>query len=127
MARTVEIGGSDEVMAMFGIPGHFYRGKWQDIKITKVNEEDEDIPLEVRAALVGFTVPTIFSKKQIEEQIGKELPIPNGSRLAYVLDVVEILKSAGKNREANQLENLFPNPLDMYVFEGGIYELVPLK
>ena len=121
-ARTVIIHGSDEVLAMVGTIGTYYNGKWKDVKITKVSE-DKDTPREVREALVGLVVPTIFSKSRIEKETGTNWPIPEGSRLAYVPDVVNALKSAGKDREANQLERTASSPLDMYVIEGGIYDM----
>ena len=122
MARTVRIHGSNEVMAGFGVPGTFYRGKWQNVKITKVGA-DEDTPLEVRKSLVGLVVPTIFTKERIEEQTGAKFPIPKDSRLAYALDVIEALKSAGRDEAAKQLQMVSPNQLDMYVIEPDIYEL----
>ncbi len=122
-ARTVTIHGSDEVMAMYGIPGTFYRGKWENVRVTQVGT-DEDTPLEVRESLVGLVIPTIFTKERIEEQTGATFPIPKESRLAYSPDIIEALKSAEKHEVAKQLENVAPNPLDMYVIEKEIYELV---
>lgn len=123
MARTIAIQNSNEVMALCGIPGTFYRGKWERVKVTQVGT-DEDIPLEVRRSLVDLVIPTIFTKERIEEQTGVTFPIPRESRLAYSLDVIEALKSAGRNEAARQLESVAPNPLDMYVLEKEIYELV---
>lgn len=121
--RTITIHGSDEVMAMFGQPGTFYRGKWQNVRITKTGL-DEETPIEVRNSLVGMIIPTIFSKEQIEKQTGATFPIPKESMLAYCLDVIEILKSAGKTNEAEQLRKVAPSPLDMYIIEKEIYEAV---
>lgn len=123
MARTITIHGSDEVMAMFVQSGTFYRGKWENIRVTHVGT-DENTPLEVRRSLVGLVIPTIFTKEQIEKQIGAEISIPSESRLAYALDVIGALKSAGKNEAAKQLEGVAPTPLDMYVIEKEIYSLV---
>ena len=123
MSRTVMIVGSDEVMAMFGESGTFYRGKWQNVKVTRVGR-DEDTPLEVRKSLVGLVIPTIFTKEAIEKQTGATFPIPKRSRLAYSPDVIEALRSAGKDEAARQLKGVAPNSLDMYVLETGIYELV---
>jgi len=117
------IHGSDEVLAMFGGMGIFYRGKWENIKVNKIGD-DEDTPLEVREALVGLTIPTIFRKDRIEEQTGADFGIPEGSRLAYGRDVIEVLKSAGKEKEAAALKKIVPDTLDIYVFEGGIYDSV---
>ena len=121
MGRTVMIAGSEDVLAMFGSPKTFYRGRWRNVRITGVSE-DEDVPIEVRRSLVGLTIPTIFTKERIEEQIGTELPIPNKSILAYSPDVISALESAGKGEEARQLRDLCPSSLDMYVIEDGIYE-----
>jgi len=120
--RTIIIHGSDEVMAMLGSQGTFYRGKWQDIRVTKVGEDD-DTPLDVRRSLVGLTVPTIFNTEQLGSQ-GVNLEIPNNSRLSYASDVIDVLKDADKTGEADQLERIVPDPLDMYVFESGTYEIL---
>jgi len=122
MARTIQIQGSDEVMAMFGKPGTYYHGRWENVRITGVSQ-DEDIPLEVRTALVGKTIPTIFTKKSISEQTGANFQIPDGSKLAYCLDIAEVLRLAGKNREAEQLTRIVSDPLDMYTVEPTAYEL----
>lgn len=107
---------------MAGAPENFYRGKWQNVKITEVGKS-EDTPLDVRKSLVGLTIPTIFTKEQIEAYADEEF-LPEGSRLAYSQDVIEALKSAGKDEAAKQLENVAPDYLDMYVLEREIYELV---
>lgn len=120
--RTIEIRNSDEVLAMLGTSGVFYRGKWQDVVITKVGE-DENTPLSVRESLVGLTIPTIFGQKQLESQ-GVNLPICYGSRLAYADSVVNALRVAEKHDEAEQLRQIAPNPLDMYVIEGEIYAII---
>ena len=121
--RTTAIQGSDEVLARWGHSGHFYRGKWEDVKVTEIST-DEETPLEVRKSLVGLIVPTIFTKEQIEAQTSASLPIPEESRLAYAPDVIEVLSLNGKHEEADQLKKIIPNPLDMYVFERETYELV---
>lgn len=123
MARTVAIHGSDEVKALFGEPAVYYRGKFQKIRVTRVASA-EDTPIEVRMSLVGLVITTIFTKESIEEQTEETFPIPKESRLAYSSDVIEALKSAGKHEAARQLEAVVPDPLDMYVFEREIYELV---
>ena len=120
--RTITIHGSDEVMATLSKPGTLYRGRWQDIKVTEVGD-DEDTPLEVRKSLVGLTVPTIFSKEQLDTQ-GVNLKVPDNSRLSYAPDVIGVLRDAGKTEQADQLERVAPHPLDMYVFEEGSYEIL---
>ena len=120
MARTIQVQGMDEVMAMFGTPGTYYRGKWENVQIISVSK-DEDVPLEVRTALVDLIVPTIFTKESIERQTGVSFPIPENSRLAYCIDVAEVLKSAGKQREAEQLTIMAINPLDMYTIDPTSY------
>lgn len=122
MSRTIAIGGSDEVMAMLGSPGTYYRGKWQDVRITGVGS-DEDTPLNVRESLVGLTVPTIFTKEQIRKQTGKSFDIvPDGARLAYMPDVISVLAKADKHEAAEQLRTISDSPLDMYVIETDIHE-----
>ena len=121
--KTIPIGNSEEVFAALGTPGTFYRGKWQGIKITQIGKDD-DVPFEVRKSLVGLIVPTIFGKSQLELQ-GVDLHLPDNSRLSYCMDIVESLKSAEKFWEATWLEAIVSNPLDMYIFEEGIYNLYP--
>jgi len=123
MAQTIQIQGTDEVMVMFGKPGNYYLGKWENVRITGVSK-DENIPLEVRRGLVGLIVPTIFTKESIEEQTGLTLPISKNSRLAYCTDVAKALESVGKHQEAEQLRLIASNPLDMYTLEPDIYELL---
>lgn len=123
MARTINVKGADEVMAMFGTPETYYRGKWENVRITDISK-DEDVPLEVRTALMGLTIPTIFTKESIERQTGASFPIPENSRLAYCIDIAEVLKSAGKQREAEQLTRMANNPLDMYTIDPTSYQLL---
>lgn len=123
MKRTISIYGSDFVLALYLRPGHYYRGKWENVLITGVGK-DEDTPLEVRTALVGLTIPTIFTKETVEEQIGVDIQIPEGLRLAYCTDVIDALKSARKREEARLLVEKFDNPLDLYGLEKEIWELV---
>jgi len=124
MSRTIIIHGSDkEVMAMFGQSGHYYRGRWQNVKITGI-DDNEEIPLDVRKSLVGLVIPTIFTKEQIESETGKTFPITERSRLAYSQDVISALKKTGKLKEANQLIQLLPEQLDMYYLKEEIYKLV---
>ena len=58
MVRSFQIEGTDEVMAMFSTPGEYYKGKWEDIRISAVGNNAE-VPLEVRIALLGLTISTI--------------------------------------------------------------------
>jgi hypothetical protein len=123
MNRTIYLHGSNEVMAMFGESGIFYRGRWQDIIVTGIGSDD-NIPLSLRKSLVGLVIPTIFSKESIEEQTGTIFPIPKESRLAYSSDVARILNNDGKIDAARILEESAKHPLDMYIFERDIYELI---
>lgn len=122
MNRTIQVKGIDKVMAMFREPWEYYSGKWEDVIITGVSE-NEYVPVDVRIALVGLTIPTIFTKESIERQTGETFPIPKNSRLAYYPDVAEVLRIAGKNNEANKLINMFDNPLKMYTINPDIYEM----
>jgi hypothetical protein len=123
MSKTIQIQGSDEVMAMFGKPGVFFRGKWEEVLVTKPSE-DEDTPLEIRIGLVGLTVPTIFTKESIEGQTGASFDVPENSRFAYCTEVINVLRTAGKYSEAERLEVMAGGSLDMYSFESRCYELV---
>ena len=128
MERTVPILRSDEVLAMLGNSENFFKGKWQNVSIIKVGKKikvgwHRGIPLNVRKSLVGLTIPTIFSKEQLESQ-GIELPIRDNSRLAYTSDVIHVLNDAGKYKEARQLEKVNPNFFDMYLVDEEMYDLV---
>ena len=121
--RTTSIPESDEVMAMFADPMVSYRTKWQDVNIVKVGI-DERIPSYIRESLVGLTIPTIFSKEKLESQGVELLTIPTNSRFAYVDDVINVLKTAGKFYAAKKLKENRKSYLDMYLVEGGIYDLI---
>jgi len=121
-AGTIKINGSDEVMAPLGSFGTFFRGRWRDVKVTRIGN-DSDTPFEVRKSLVGLTVPIIFDKLQLDLQ-GVDIGIPEDSALTYSEIVIDALQAAGKYDAADQMREVAPNPLDMYLFERGTYELV---
>ncbi|MBM3255955.1 MAG: hypothetical protein FJZ04_00585 [Candidatus Moranbacteria bacterium] len=116
-------GSNGEVAAPLDTLGVFYTGKWVTVLITKPSP-DEDVPLEVREAMVGLKVDTIFTVEQIKEQTGKDFGLPPGSRLTYAPAVIEALAKAGKVEEAEILEELMPKVLDMYSIPPGTYEVV---
>ena len=60
----------------------------------------------------------------LERQTGESFPIPENSRLAYCIDVAEVLRSTGKHTEADRLAQIANNPLDMYTFDPDCYELL---
>jgi len=117
---TIIVHGSDGKVRAELLPGTFYEGRWQDVEINDVGP-DEDIPLNIRKSLVGLTVPTVFGKEELESQ-GVDLKLPENSRLAYASDVIDVLRSARRYNEADELEGLVTDRLDMYVIEGEIYE-----
>jgi len=123
MTRSIAIHGTDEVMSMWGSPGIFFRGKWENVQITSTSE-DENVPLEVRTALIGLTIPTIFTKESIEKQTGVNYGIPEGSRLAYCTDVIRALGTAGHHKEAEQLQGISGDIADMYVIDRSSYKLL---
>jgi hypothetical protein len=88
-----------KVMAPLVNRGTFYEGKRVDVTITE-HYSDEDVPKIAREALIGLKVSTIFDY----EQMGKTLKCPPGSRLAYVMEVVEVLEAAGKKEAAEALK-----------------------
>lgn len=98
--------------------GRKITGTLINIRVTSVSS-DESVPLNIREALVGLHVPTIFSKVDA----GKELPqLPQGSRAAYVHEVVRVLRDACKNEVADALARLGPHHFDLYVFESDTFE-----
>ena len=126
MVLIVDVEGlnEDEVYAACGAPNIFLRTRREKIRVTGV-ATDEHTPLVVRESLVGLVITTIFTKECLERQTGGTFPIPSGSRLSYSPVVVSALKFAGKIHAARELERVIPRPLDMYVFEREIYELLP--
>ncbi|MEK6860256.1 MAG: hypothetical protein AABX54_05580 [Nanoarchaeota archaeon] len=122
---TIAIMGSKNVMAPWGLEhaGTFFEGRWQKIRVTGIST-DTDSPESVRRGLVGLVVPTIFTYMQMKKAVGDGLNIPKGMRFSYVPDVIDVLMSAEKNTEAEELRKAHPSPLDMYGFEQKIYELV---
>lgn len=113
-------GSSGEVMAPLGVD--FYRGERVPIRITQV-DPDEDTPLPIRQALVGLVVSAIFTKQQLME-VGSFGHLPDGCRLAYAAELIELLRSAKFEAEACLLAQICPGNLDMYVFEPGTFEVV---
>jgi hypothetical protein len=109
-------------MAQLGQPGHFFRGKHQKVRVTKVGP-DEETPLEVREALVGMILPIIFTQERLAKQ-DVDLGIPKGSALSYGSDVIAALKEAGKESAAELLFPQLTSEFDMYVFEPEIFEFV---
>lgn len=101
--------------------GSFIEGQHLDILVTAASG-DEDLPLFVRQALVGLTIPTIFSSEQL---CGAS---PEGSRAAYVSEVAKALEAANKAEVAKELLKVLEgdgcSEYDLVVFESGQYELV---
>ncbi len=123
--RTIAVTGTDEVMAPLGTLGTFYRGRHVRVLIKSLLP-DEDLPLEVRSALIGLEVDTIFSSSQILEQCGPKVAglIPQNSRLAYSGTIVKALHDAGKDEEAGKLLSITPDSLDMIYFQDDYLELL---
>lgn len=125
MVGTIVIHNSDgEVLAPIG-RGEFIAAKRVDIRIVQT-PQDEDVPLNIRKAMVGTVIPTIFSSEQLNGAA------PPGSRIAYGSEVVETLEKAGKKSEASQLAKTLKNhdPESEYtflVFEEGSYEHIEKK
>lgn len=111
-------GSSGEVMAPFGKPGTFIKGRRVKVTVLDPIKIDESIPEITRNALVGLTVETIFTAEQVVEMAPsfKNL-LPPESRLAYVAEVVEVLKSAGRNVEAEALRRSDPSPLGLLILD----------
>jgi len=119
---TWPISGSQEVTAPIGGLESHCVGQWQNIKVTSVSET-KDFPVNVRTALVGLVVPTIFTKVQLERTMGRVDAISEGTRFAYMPDVIQALTAAGKYNEAAELRRAQPNRFSLYGFEQTVYEL----
>lgn len=125
--QTVTIHGSGgNCLVQFGRPGTFIQGRRVDIVVTTLEEDEEDgIPLAIREAMVGKIFSTVLTAEQVIQQCGKKSKdmFPLGSRLAYAHEVIQALDKAGMNREAEQLERIAPDSLDMYTFPQECYSL----
>lgn len=115
--RTTPIFGSKEVSAPILDGTTFIRGRRVAIKVTGVGR-DTDTPLTIRRALVGLEISTIFNWQQMPKT---KYTNPEGSRAAYVMEVIERLRVAKKTGEADLLKEIAPGPFDLYVFEPEIY------
>lgn len=121
MIPTIMVHGSqDKVQAPFGSSGNFILGKRCQVVVVKVGP-DESTPLIVRKELVGLEIDTIFTKKDIGSNFSQ---VPDGSRLAYAEEVIEILLKNGKKEAAATLKTIAPLRFDMYVLEPGTFELI---
>lgn len=116
--RTTPIVGSNEVSAPILDGTTFIRGRRVAIKVTGVGR-DTNTPLTIRRALVGLEISTIFSWQQMPKATRRT--IPEGSRLAYVMEVIERLRIAKKTGEADLLKEIAPGSFDLYVFEPEIF------
>lgn len=121
MIGTIAVRGTDgKVMAPIG-KGCFVQGKRADVLITAMS--DEDLPLEVRQALVGLVVSTVFDAAQIYGAA------PPGSRVAYASEVAEALVAVQKGVLATKFLAVF-NELDpgseyhFLAFKAGEYRLL---
>ena len=121
------IHGSDgECLVQFGRPGEFIRGRRTNIVVTSLEEDTADeIPLAVRQALVGRTFSTVLTDEQVIDQCGDQFRghIPPGTRLAYAHEVIQVLREAGLGSEAQQLQLIVPDNLDVYAFPKECYIL----
>ena len=125
--QTVTIHGSNgECLVQFGRPGEFIRGRRVDVTVTSPeNDTSGEISLAVRQAMVGKTFSTVLTAEQVIEQCGSQFKgfFQPGTRLAYVHEVTQVLRDAGLNSEADQLEQIAPDSLDMYTFPKECYVL----
>ena len=124
MVGTIMVHGSDgKVMAPFGQPGTFIEGRRRKIQVIGVSK-DEDTPLLVREALVGMTVPIIFTGEEVNKHFRKASQIDPKMMLAYVSEVIEVLQSAGKKTAARALKQAYSEEFDMYCFESETFEIL---
>lgn len=126
MVGTIMVHGSDgEVMApMCDHPGEFYLGKPRMIKITRVGP-DENTPIGIRQGLVDVSVRAMFDRKYLCRMGRFQDVVPEGALVAYVEDIVDALKEAGKQDVAEAVwEEGGKEPLALYVFEPGTFEVL---
>lgn len=113
-----------EVMApMCGRPGEFYPGKLRRIKIVGL-DPDESVPLEIREALIGLSIRTVFDRDLLSKIGNFADIIPVGALIAYMKDVAEALTATGKKGLAAELLKIGESPLAFYVFPSGIFKTI---
>jgi hypothetical protein len=97
-----------------------------DVTVTSPeNDTSGEISLAVRQAMVGKTFSTVLTAEQVIEQCGSQFKgfFQPDTRLAYVHEVTQVLRDSGLNSEADQLEQIAPDSLDMYTFPKECYVL----
>ena len=123
MVRTTAIAGSNEVMAPFGETRQMIRGMRSTIRVTRV-DDDLGIPEVVRLSLLGMEIPCIFTKQHLVKWFGRSFhAMLEGTRLAYMTDVIEVLRGAGKTEAADALAESTVE-WDMYPFDPRFIEVV---
>jgi len=119
MIPTIPIKGSDDVLAPAGIGSTFIRTRRQTIMVTNLSE-DSKTPANVKTALIGMKISTIFTKEHFPALI----EVPAHSRFAYASEVIEALEADGETEAAEDLRIVASNKLDMYVFTPGTFVLM---
>lgn len=123
---TVAIRGTDNgVMVEFGKKGEFIRGDLFKITTTSMSQ-NEEVPVGIRENMVGLTFEVCLTSEQVYKQCGDKFRdlIPPGCCMAYASVVVESLRHQNKSSLATDVELLFQNRLDMWLFEEGTFCVV---
>jgi len=121
---TIQIHGTDgRVQAPFGRPGIFIEGEHRKIRVIK-EIRDEDICVSIQKSFIGMELPIIFSSEDINRHLQDKNKIPEGSMLAYTVDIIDALERADKRIEAAELCSISISDLDMIVFPKGTYVLL---
>jgi len=119
--ETKVISDSDEVLAPINMPDHLVCGKRVSVTITRGIWHDPQLSSQVKMAMVGKLVSTIFTAGQLAgHQHCFEL-IPRLTRLAYVSEIVELLEKSGEASAAQALKQAMPNQLDLLMIDPEAY------
>jgi len=121
---TIQIHGTDgRVQTPFGRPWIFIEGEHRKIRVIK-EIRDEDICVSIQKSFIGMELPIIFSSEDINRHLQDKNKIPEGSMLAYTVDIIDALERADKRIEAAELCSISISDLDMIVFPKGTYVLL---
>jgi hypothetical protein len=96
--QTIVIHGRDGNKKILGPIGNgeLAEGHKRDVLITQA-VSDGSVPSHIRNEMVGLTISTVFDPEQCSRKA------PEGSRVAYLVDVLDALCAAGKSEAADEL------------------------
>jgi hypothetical protein len=113
-------------VSMFGQKFNF-QGHKRSVKIIDIIDDD-DFSSELRQRLIGLTITTVLTGEEILSGDPRfvELTGPD-SQICFTTEIVSVLRMAGFEEEAMDVENRFPGTMTILnpgsfesISEGGI-------